>query len=631
MSLLKATKSRRRTLFVQSMLVFVLSLWPVAPALASAAAQVEANPILLGEFAHASLAEGEMATYALTIPAAGTYTVVLTGATSPSDFQMSVTDADGATLYDDVMQDTTNLELSAGDHFFQFTAQADADLDFVIGIEGGSMSTDPDAPGELINGDTFLAKDVTDALYATLTIEPLSYPQQMIVLVQGDAGDVYAVEVVGEGSADYAAITTDESQILQLVTTGAVYALTITPVEGGAALQVSVFLSGPAPKLEPGVAVDGELSDAADTNTYQFTVDEAGTNVTMTATAAESLNLSAGFLPNEESWSTYSFGDEEAVLSFVAPEAGTYFVGLSTDDEAGASYTLLLEPGEPAARLPLEEPVQGTVVAGASTGYLVEVTEPEQFLLVALVGPDGDDLDLVVRQYQAGQETAYDSSTATGSREIVALYVQEPGVFIVSVDGGWAEEDADFVISAMTGAVADLLDVPAATDAPEPAVVAAQSDAPASDADAISEQWAVRAEASSQYSNNSWSAQQMIGEPDTPEPGDNGTAWAAGSSDMQIETLLLNYAQAVVPTGIEIYETYNPGAVTRIEVLDPASDEWVVVWEGLADTAGEEIAVFSPALAPVDFATTQVRVTVDEPALPGWNEIDAVKLIGMPE
>ena len=94
MSILKATTSRRRMLFVQSMLVFVLSLWPVARKMASAAAQVEANPILLGEFAHASLAEGEMATYALTIPAAGTYTVVLTGATSPSDFQMSVTDAD---------------------------------------------------------------------------------------------------------------------------------------------------------------------------------------------------------------------------------------------------------------------------------------------------------------------------------------------------------------------------------------------------------------------------------------------------------------------------------------------------------------------------------------------------------
>jgi hypothetical protein len=544
---------------------------------------------------------------------------------------MSVTDADGATVYDDVMQDTTNLELVTGDHLFQFTAQAAADLDFVIGIEGGSMSTDPDAPGELINGDTFLAKGVTDALYATLTIEPLSNPQQMIVLVQGDAGDVYAVEVVGEGSADYAAITTDEAQVLQLVTTGAVYDLTITPVEGGDALQVSVFLSGPAPTLEPGAAVDGELSDGEDTNTYQFTVDEAGTSVTVTATSAGQLNLSAGFMPNEESWSTYSFGDEAAVLSFVAPEAGTYFVSLTTDDEAGARYTLLLAPGEPAARLPLEEPVQGTVVAGSSTGYLVEVAEPEQFLLVALVGPDGDDLDLVVRQYQAGQETAYDSSTALGSREIVALYVQEPGSFIVSVDGGYAEEDANFVISAMTGAVADLLDAPAAVDAPAPAVVPAQGDAPASDGEEISEQWVVRAEASSQYTDDSWSAQQMVGEADTPEPGDMRTAWAAAGSDMQIETLLLTYAQAVVPTAIEIYETYNPGAVTRIELLDPASDEWVVVWEGLADTAGEEIAVFSPTLAPVDFATTQVRLTVDEPAIPGWNEIDAVKLIGMPE
>ena len=143
--------------------------------------------------------------------------------------------------------------------------------------------------------------------------------------------------------------------------------------------------------------------------------------------------------------------------------------------------------------------------------------------------------------------------------------------------------------------------------------------------------WAVSAEASSQYSDDSWSAQQMVGEPDTPEPGDTGTAWAAATPDLQIETLLLTYAQAVVPTGIEIYESYNPGAVTRIELLNPASDEWVVVWEGLADTAGEEIAVFSPALVPADFAATQVRLTVDEPALPGWNEIDAVKLIGLPE
>ncbi len=631
MSLLDATTRRRTRLVVQSMLVLLLSLWPCCPVLASALAQAEANRILLGEFVHTSLAQGEAAIFALTIPADGVYTVVHTGAESASDFQLRVVDADGATLSDDVLQDETTLELAAGDHRFQFTAQAAANLDFVIGREGGSMSTDPGAAGELVNGDTFLANAVTEPLYATVTIAPLPSPQQMIVLVMGDGGDVYAVELLGETQDDYVAVTTDEAELLQTVTTGGVYTLTITPVEGGDALQVSVYLGGSMPELAPGVAVEGELRDAEETDAYQFTVDAPGAIVTVTATSAQPLSLSAGFMPNEDAWSAYSYGDEAAVLSFVAPEAGTYFFDLTTDDVAGASYTVFLEASARAEVLPLGESIQGAVAGGASTSYLVEVAEPEQFLLVALAGPEDDDLDLVIRQYQAGQETAYDSSTSMGSREIVALYVQEPGAFIVVVDGGWADEEADYVLSAMTGAVADLLEVPAATAAPKPNAVPAQSNAPGKSAAGIVEQWAVSAEASSQYSDDSWSAQQMVGEPDTPEPGDTGTAWAAATPDLQIETLLLTYAQAVVPTGIEIYESYNPGAVTRIELLDPASDEWVVVWEGLADTAGEEIAVFSPALVPADFAATQVRLTVDEPALPGWNEIDAVKLIGLPE
>jgi len=139
------------------------------------------------------------------------------------------------------------------------------------------------------------------------------------------------------------------------------------------------------------------------------------------------------------------------------------------------------------------------------------------------------------------------------------------------------------------------------------------------------------AEASSQYSDDAWSAQQVIGEPDTPEPGDFYTAWAASDSDAQIETLTLTFEQPVIPIAIEIYESYNPGAVVRIEVLDPNTDEWVIVWEGVSDTVGQEIAVFSPKLQPVDFATNQVRLTIDEPSILGWNEIDAVKLIGLPE
>ncbi len=45
----------------------------------------------------------------------------------------------------------------------------------------------------------------------------------------------------------------------------------------------------------------------------------------------------------------------------------------------------------------------------------------------------------------------------------------------------------------------------------------------------------------------------------------------------------------------------------------------------------EELAVFSPELTAVDFVTDQVRLTIDEAAVEGWNEIDAVKLIGVTE
>ncbi|MCB9124423.1 MAG: hypothetical protein H6643_07895, partial [Caldilineaceae bacterium] len=139
------------------------------------------------------------------------------------------------------------------------------------------------------------------------------------------------------------------------------------------------------------------------------------------------------------------------------------------------------------------------------------------------------------------------------------------------------------------------------------------------------------AEASSQYGDEDWSAQQATGEPDTLDGGDTPTAWAAAFADSEAESLLLAFDVPVIPAGIEIYESYNPGAIAKIEVLDPNTDEWVVVWEGTAETAGEDMAVFSPALTAIDFATSQVRLTIDEPAIVGWNEIDAVKLIGTVE
>ena len=611
---------RRRMLRV--VLLMILCLAPLQAVQAAPVAQDDAlRPLLLGEFGHANLAEGESVQYALTTPIDGAYTVAFTADGNAADFVLTLVDADGNALYDDTLQTNTVIELTAGDYTLTFTAQAAAELAFLVGIEAGSMSTDAEAPGELFNGAVFITENVTDPLFATLTLEQSPYPQKALILVQGGDGDVYEVEVTNE-DFDYYYTSTDESEILQFVSEGGVYDLRVTPTSGGASLQISVFLSGPAPTLEVGVETPGELNSMEDTNTYQFTIGEVGTMVAITASADAdaSLTLNAGLTPDAQTWSAYSYANEPAVLEFIAPMAGVYYVTVQTDAEAGGAYTILVEEKGKAATLPLNEPTQGSVASGGRTGYVFEVSEPEQFVIVVLAGPADEDLDLGIYYYVNDEQLASDSAASSSGREVVGLFTEEPGTILVEVNGSWAD-GADFTILAFTGPLTELVGERVSPD----------GEAATTGSEGRIEQWAVAAEASSEYTDDSWSARQATGAADTPEAGDIKTAWAAASADVEAETLVLVYAQPVNPTGVEIYESYNPGAVARIEVLDPNTDDWVVVWEGVADTAGEEIAVFSPQLTPVDFATDQVRLTLDEPLIPGWNEIDAVKLIGVAE
>lgn len=620
-----------RLVVLQAMVVLLMLFWPAAT-YAAVPAQDGPRPLLLGEFGRASLDEGQSAEFSLTTPIDGTYTVVFTGDGDPADFSLVIAGADGTELYNDAMQVETLIDLTAGNYLLTFTAQVKADLAFLVGIEAGSMTEDSGEPGELFNGGVFVTSDVGNPLYATLTIEPSSYPQQVALLVQGGDGDVYSVEVYSE-EFDFWSTYTDEAEIVQFPTTGGVYDVTVTPVDGGAELQVSVFLSGPAPVLEMGVETSGELTEAGDSDTYQFEVTAAGASVTVQAGADDGadLTVAAGTKPDAETWYEYSFGDEPASLQFIAPQAGTYYLKITTDSDGGATYTVLAEQGEIASILPVNEPVAGSVSEAEQVGYLLETTEPDQFVVVVLVGPVDEDLDLTIARYEDGEQMASDNSYASGSREVVALFSDQPGVFIVTVDASYAA-DSEYTILATTGALSDLMGMEGAAPADDGAVATDESavDEPAPPTGLL-EQWATSAEASSQYGDEDWSAQQATGEPNTLDGGDTPTAWAAAAADSETESLVLAFGVPVIPAGIEIYESYNPGAIVRIEVLDPNTDEWVVVWEGTADTAGEDVAVFSPALAAVDFATDQVRLTIDEPAVSGWNEIDAVKLVGAPE
>jgi hypothetical protein len=142
-------------------------------------------------------------------------------------------------------------------------------------------------------------------------------------------------------------------------------------------------------------------------------------------------------------------------------------------------------------------------------------------------------------------------------------------------------------------------------------------------------QFAKGATASSQYSQPKWSAMQATGAPDTTACGDFPTAWASLKANGK-DWLLLTYARAVIPVRIVIYQTYHPGAVSRVEVLDAAGNATPVY------TATPAVVSQCPSLLQVemkdmDVPVSSVRVILDQSNHDGWSEIDAVQLIGRPK
>jgi len=142
-------------------------------------------------------------------------------------------------------------------------------------------------------------------------------------------------------------------------------------------------------------------------------------------------------------------------------------------------------------------------------------------------------------------------------------------------------------------------------------------------------QWSISAEASTEFANPEWGAEQVVGKPDVPGCGDYQFAWASAASD-SIGTLEVSFSASVYPLEIVIHESYNPDQVVKVEVFDPETGGYYAVLQK------NPVQVDRPCpyqlIIPVEgigFKTNLVRITVDQSQLGlGWNEIDAVQLIG---
>jgi hypothetical protein len=142
-------------------------------------------------------------------------------------------------------------------------------------------------------------------------------------------------------------------------------------------------------------------------------------------------------------------------------------------------------------------------------------------------------------------------------------------------------------------------------------------------------EWAIQATASSTYNDAqgtaSYSANQAAGAPNVDTYSDNGDAWAPKTPDGGIEWLDLKYPKPVYASEVRVRESCGSGAVIKIEVFDEKGGAHSV-WQGNDPT--KDLNYFIVKFPKTAFKADRVKVTLATNVVPGWNEIDAVQLVG---
>ncbi len=132
---------------------------------------------------------------------------------------------------------------------------------------------------------------------------------------------------------------------------------------------------------------------------------------------------------------------------------------------------------------------------------------------------------------------------------------------------------------------------------------------------------------SSEYSPGGWSASMALGPPDLfPIYGDISSAWASATPDDQPEFLDLSFAAPMAIDFVRVVETNAPGALKTVSVKNPNTGLFDVVWSGTAAPAPAEARVLTVRFPMTAYPVNEVRLDLDSPAVPDWNEIDAVAI-----
>ncbi len=387
--------------------------------------------------------------------------------------------------------------------------------------------------------------------------------------------------------------------------------------------------------IEPGQTVNGTL-ETGTSNTYTFTAPDAtGVVIALSAdfdTYLELENASGEQIASNDDYN----GLDSQIGPFVLPGAGQYtIIARSFGDFSEGAYTLSLEFVEVTVG-------GGDIAYGDTVSATRTASQDDQYTFTGSAGDEieilltSEDFDTYLELRDAGGLViAQDDDSAGSLDSLITFTLPSSGEFVI-IARAFSDSAAGAYTLSLTSSNTQIAPtvVPTVQTTPTlpPLPTKESGSTAATPVPSVSggeiRQWASSAEATSEYSTNGWDAGQVVGEPNTPECGDHTSAWATASSN-EAASITVMFANAVIATEINIYQTYNPGAIVSVELVLEGGD--TVEVPDSADPVGNTDCpgVFTVDVAGLsDEPVSGVIINLDQSLTGSWNEIDAVELVG---
>lgn len=129
---------------------------------------------------------------------------------------------------------------------------------------------------------------------------------------------------------------------------------------------------------------------------------------------------------------------------------------------------------------------------------------------------------------------------------------------------------------------------------------------------------------SSQYSSYQYSAREALGSPNVfPAYNTDPNAWIPANESGR-ESLVLHFSDADSINFVDVFETFNPGALDSVYLQDEGTGLFQLIWSGTAAPAPQASRKNRISFPLTPYKVSGVRLSFNMDTVPGYSAIDAV-------